>query len=637
MSLGLEILNYRGFAMRHNTGKPKVTIVGAGIAGLTAAFRLAQRGFEVTIFESDDLPGGNLGGNRGGTRDSSAIYDVYPHMFGEWYNNFWALMKDIGLTRETNFERLPACGFLRAGEFPNYGHLVDNGSAKTVIPNLFSGIIPVPDMFLACYAIIDLLTQDFSSHGIGSEQTLNGFLVTRPYATDRMAEYFNMLDKNIWSLDSYLTSAYAFQCFAKYQFREPSPQCWVLKGNSYKEIIEPLCRVLRERWGCTIMNNRRVDGVTVRQGRVTQISYREMPDSAGGKTTHNSQLQEVDNLILAVAPTSLAELVLTKASADQEGQAPANGTEGVSREALLRERIEAAPISRSLPQLAGTRRLESEPIRVLYAKFRRELPNIPRYYVALIQSKYSLTFVRSESLTEAPGTVLAIAVSDFASLPVDLDSTLVVDENHFPNANEETLREATFLILKEFRRYVPFRLGACWGDPDSDVDWGGTFLESNSDQRLFMNEVGSRVLCPDTHYPNEIGNLYFAGETCNNPIIIATVEAAVCSGLQAARALWQKHGAAAERGDRIDIIVPRAYPLSLLLAWKFALAPYAALAKCWAIAEDYSRVSSANRPSEARPMAARAASLFAEGVASASTAYIDWWKMVGSAVGRMVR
>jgi hypothetical protein len=626
--------------MRHNTGKPRVTIVGAGIAGLTAAYRLAQRGFDVTIFESDDLPGGNLGGNRGGTRDSSAIYEVYPHMFGEWYNNFWALMKDIGLTRETHFDRLPACGFLRAGEFPNYRLLVDNGSPKTVIQNLFSGIMPVPDMFLACYAIIDLLTQDFSSHDIGSEQTLNGFLVTRPYATDRMAEYFNMLDKNIWSLDSYLTSAYAFQSFAKYQFREPSPQCWVLKGNSYKQIIEPLCRVLRERWGCTIRPNARVDGVTVRQGRVTQISYREMPDSARGRTRRESQLEDVDNLILAVAPTALAELVMTKASADRRSQAHADGTEGVAREALLRERIETrietAPISRSLPQLAGTRRLESEPIRVLYAKFRRELPNIPRYYVALIQSKYSLTFVRSESLTKASGTVLAIAVSDFASLPVDLDPTRVADERDIPDANKEAEHEASFLVLKEFQRYVPFRLGACWEDPNSDVDWDETFFESNSDQRLFMNEVGSRDRCPDTHYPNEIKNLYFAGETCNNPIIIATVEAAVCSGLQAAQALWQKHGAAA-RGDPIDIIVPRAYPLGLLLAWKFALAPYAALAKFLAVAEDYSRVSPTNRPVEARPMAARAASLFAEGVASASTAYIDWWKMVGSAIGRMMR
>jgi protoporphyrinogen oxidase len=32
---------------------PKVTIIGAGIAGLTAALRLAERDYDVTIFERD--------------------------------------------------------------------------------------------------------------------------------------------------------------------------------------------------------------------------------------------------------------------------------------------------------------------------------------------------------------------------------------------------------------------------------------------------------------------------------------------------------------------------------------------------------------------------------------------------------
>jgi phytoene dehydrogenase-like protein len=38
----------------------KVGIIGAGIAGLGAAVRMAARGYDVSVFESNDYPGGKL-------------------------------------------------------------------------------------------------------------------------------------------------------------------------------------------------------------------------------------------------------------------------------------------------------------------------------------------------------------------------------------------------------------------------------------------------------------------------------------------------------------------------------------------------------------------------------------------------
>ena len=99
----------------------ETTIVGGGVAGLTAALRLAERGVAVTVLEKGPLVGGNLSGVRHG----HAYYDVYPHMFCEWYHNFWDLVEDLGLSRGEEFETRPVCGFLRAHDFPNYHRFTD--------------------------------------------------------------------------------------------------------------------------------------------------------------------------------------------------------------------------------------------------------------------------------------------------------------------------------------------------------------------------------------------------------------------------------------------------------------------------------------------------------------------------------
>ena len=40
---------------------PRVIVIGSGIGGLATAIRLACKGYEVTILEKNDAPGGKLG------------------------------------------------------------------------------------------------------------------------------------------------------------------------------------------------------------------------------------------------------------------------------------------------------------------------------------------------------------------------------------------------------------------------------------------------------------------------------------------------------------------------------------------------------------------------------------------------
>ena len=131
-----------------------VTVVGTGIAGLTAALTLARRGYRVTVYEKEETVGGNLGALKRG----EVYHEVYPHMFGNWYKNFWKLSESLGLTRVKDFQPMTQFKFLRRGEFPRFMQWTNLGSVRTVLPNLLSGMAPIPDMFLGAYSIIDLIS-----------------------------------------------------------------------------------------------------------------------------------------------------------------------------------------------------------------------------------------------------------------------------------------------------------------------------------------------------------------------------------------------------------------------------------------------------------------------------------------------
>ncbi len=167
---------------------------------------------------------------------------------------------------------------------------------------------------------------------------------------------------------------------------------------------------------------------------------------------------------------------------------------------------------------------------------------------------------------------------------------------------------------------------------EEPVDWHNTFFQPNLDQQLFINQVGSQQWCPKVCYP-EIRNLYFAGNTCANPITIATVELAVYSGLQAAQRVVEQYRGAAKL-DPVPIIEPEAYPTPLLFAWKIMLSPYAALAKLWVEADKLGKdvMGAGSRPGGLA--GAHAASVLGRSAAAAAT---EWWKTVDSLCRQILR
>ena len=84
------------------TDSPRVTVAGGGLAGLTAALRLAQRGYRVKLYEQKAILGGDLGSRPFG---DGVDLDIYPHMYLSWYGNFWRLLEEV--TGEDRSDTLP--------------------------------------------------------------------------------------------------------------------------------------------------------------------------------------------------------------------------------------------------------------------------------------------------------------------------------------------------------------------------------------------------------------------------------------------------------------------------------------------------------------------------------------------------
>ena len=282
-----------------------------------------------------------------------------------------------------------------------------------------------------------------------------------------------------------------------------------------------------------------------------------------------------------------------------------------------------AAIVEAIPELATTKTLSAEPIPVLYLAFKQGAKInhlIPQNcYVGLTESKYALTLVEithefksanPQFLSSEPaiGTIIALASSDFGELPIfrtppkNLDRQAV---NSTASTEAQSLEDKSIdLLLQEAKKYLPFQ--------DSDILW--SFFRTNVNHRLFLNDVDSARNPVKTVYRLQansnpiISNLVFAGDYCSQDVIMATVEAAVESGLRAGMEVYASYGqhprsssVAANNIHRADhtpltLQAHRAYPKPLITYLKLALTPYAMLAKSYSdlniIAEEMHQIKS---------------------------------------------
>src|SRR3954452_21910299 len=524
--------------------KVRVAVVGGGISGLTAALRLSQRGYQVTLYEEKHFLGGNLASREHGGR---VYYDVYPHLFSNFYVNFWDIAEnDLGLRRDksprSDFAYRESMKFLGLRQ-RRYMEIRDAGSLQDLLGNLFSGVAPPLDIYLWTYSMLDMLAHPFDAQTLMGQYSVSGFVQSRAYATERVIALHDFILMLIWSVHAAKTSASSYRSFLLQSFGNISPLLWLLKGSLEQKLIGPLEEKLRG-LGCDIHKDTRVVGVVVDGGRVTTLKLQQTSSYAGGddmnpmrrapEQTAGPAYDAPDHVVLAVPPAALALLV-------ENGEA---GRRIVDR----------------VPHLSELQRLNSEPIAVLDLYFTRKLDGIPPENVAMVHSTCDLSFIDLSQLWDDPAMrdvpVLTVAASDYWALSSE-------DAKENGQAMIQTLHDSLPL----------FDPGKKWGE-SPDIDWTRTHYESNKSDTLFINQVGSEAWRPQTHYA-AVSNLFFAGDLCLNKIDMATVEAAVTSGLNAAIAIQKKD----PLGEPIKIARLPTCPETAILAMKLLMAPSAYGAK----------------------------------------------------------
>ena len=370
-----------------------VTIVGGGLAGMTAALRLLERGYRVSIYETSTRLGGKAGANR-----NEDDYDEHGyHIFPAWYLNTWRLVDELGIRDKfvdcSDFEQL------FAGEFPKYKTLRNLTSIRYFWKNLTSGVMPVPEAFLFFYSTLDLMSQPYSYRAFLDQIAVSGFIRSRFYRTERVAQQHQELMLKGISVPTFFVSAMTMRNVMRYWAKYPRPMYRILRGNLQQFFIDPIRQRLED-LGCAIHTSQHLEWIQIEDSRITRLHFLD-------KANQTEYDQSVDKVVLAIPAEKLAKLV--------------------------DDRVYAAA-----PTLANVRYLRARPMAALNIYFAQKIRGIPQDHVSLVNSNFGISFIDvSERWQGYDATVLNAIASDFTAL-----ETL-------------TAKEATEVMINEMKRYLP--------------------------------------------------------------------------------------------------------------------------------------------------------------------------------------
>jgi len=109
----------------------RVVVVGSGLAGLSAGYRLRERGWQVTVFEGL----GRVGGRVLSESEDGFVFDVGPVIVTDGYTEYMKLVRDVGLSDQV-VDCAPEIAVVKGDEL----HIID--TRKPVRSFLTTKLLP---------------------------------------------------------------------------------------------------------------------------------------------------------------------------------------------------------------------------------------------------------------------------------------------------------------------------------------------------------------------------------------------------------------------------------------------------------------------------------------------------------------
>ena len=93
----------------------RVVVIGSGLAGLSAGYRLQEQGCHVTVFETLDRVGGRVLSES----EEGFLFDVGPTIVTDNFTEYMKLVRDVGFSSFVDFRfslhpRCPSCSAQRS-------------------------------------------------------------------------------------------------------------------------------------------------------------------------------------------------------------------------------------------------------------------------------------------------------------------------------------------------------------------------------------------------------------------------------------------------------------------------------------------------------------------------------------------
>ncbi|MEA5465865.1 FAD-dependent oxidoreductase [Leptothoe sp. PORK10 BA2] len=279
----------------------KVIVVGAGWAGLGAAYHLAKQGYEVTLLEAGPQPGGLVAGWKtpGGRSVEAGIHGFwYP------YNNIFSLVDELGLQ--------PFTPYTRSSQYSPAGLEVESPlfQAMPYLPSPLGTFVytqfkrlPLVDRLSALpllYAVVDFDNSDEAwkrYDGMSARELFRQYGVSERLYRDAFEP---MLLVGLFAPGEQCSAAAAIGML--YYFilaHQPDFDVRWCRGTVGEMIFRPWVEKI-EALGGQVLANQRVSDVQVEHNRVTGVVCSGLG---------NDQTFEADAVIFAVGITGMKKIV----------------------------------------------------------------------------------------------------------------------------------------------------------------------------------------------------------------------------------------------------------------------------------------------------------------------------------------